>query len=170
MKTDFSLPISAQNTMEFIPDEYKEHPEPLTYVLRVPTQRLEGKVQHRMISTVGPLPSDDVMYNELRTALKELMKDAPEELAEVLDVVKRMESANAALAQMVFDNNASKEQLLSNIDIDEEMVDAFTQLAFSVARAWPPYRELLADRAFYYNQIYPVSAQIYVVGHKACTI
>ena len=164
MDSSIVLPVSAQNLLDFIPKEYEGHPNPLTYILRVPSDRLEGLVRHTMISTVGVMPPDDVMYAELRKALKELLAESPDDLKEVLEVVEKMEAANAAMANLLFSNTANKAELMDQVD--EEMVESFTRLVFTVAREWPPYRHLLADRTFYYSQIYPVSARVYVVDVK----
>tara|TARA_B100000989_G_scaffold257058_1_gene206461 strand:- start:202 stop:912 length:711 start_codon:yes stop_codon:yes gene_type:complete len=163
---NLTLPVSAKHQHLFVPEEYKDHPEPLTYVVRHPTQRLEGKVRHTMISSVGVMPPDDVMYAELRKALKHIMKDQADDLADVLQVVDRMEETNAKLANLMADNKAAKEQMMQLEQLDADMVDSFTTLVFAVARSWPPYRQLLADRTFYYSQVYGVSAQVYIADVK----
>lgn len=161
-----SLPVSSADLVEFTPaGETGE--DAVVYLLRVPTHRLEARVEAAKARAGIDYPSDERLTAELRRAIEACVDD--DQQAQVLglldDMLEAMRVADAAGERAA--EAANLGEMLDRLEPHarlEELAVAVAEVEKQLAPVWPPLRELHAKRVEALSAILWIVARHYLAG------
>lgn len=141
------LPVSAQDLIEFTPAG-ETGDDAVIYLLRVPTHRLEARVEAAKARAGIDYPSDERLTAELRRAIEGAVEDAQqsEALGLLDDMLELMQAPEADPARLA------------------DLATAVQDMEQQLSKVWPPLRELHARRSEAISQTLWIVARHYLGG------
>lgn len=156
-----SLPVSSADLVEFTPAG-ETGDDAVVYLLRVPTHRLEARVEAAKARAGIDYPSDERLTAELRRAIESAVDD--EQQAEALDLLDDMVALKARIEAGAGEASTDPEDLREEAERLAGLSAAVQDMETQLSAVWPPLRDMHAKRVETLSAILWIVARHYLAG------